>query len=219
MVGGYLIDPRIRSYMPSRTPHDSYSFIGGELCLDFINTLGGMRGKETKEYLQDYNDLVNWASKAKIILPEIKDELVEGSRYRASMVKEVYQRSLEFRECLYRVLESHLEEQYPNAEDMEIINSEQTEANKHLKLVFDRGGYSWRFDERTTREDFVLWLIVHSACRLLTSDLLGYLKICGSSTCGWMFLDQSKNKSRRWCEMKTCGNRTKQKSFRTTKAI
>lgn len=47
----------------------------------------------------------------------------------------------------------------------------------------------------------------HSALRLLAEDEIARLKICGS--CGWLFVDRSRNRSRAWCDMAVCGNRVK----------
>lgn len=51
----------------------------------------------------------------------------------------------------------------------------------------------------------------HSALRLLDTGSIERLKICGH--CGWLFIDRSKNRSRMWCDMAVCGNRTKAKRF------
>jgi predicted RNA-binding Zn ribbon-like protein len=56
--------------------------------------------------------------------------------------------------------------------------------------------------------------VVASAASLLTSDSLDLVKVCGGDTCGWMFVDRSKNHSRRWCTMKDCGNVAKVRRFR-----
>ncbi|QKG26172.1 CGNR zinc finger domain-containing protein [Actinomadura verrucosospora] len=40
------------------------------------------------------------------------------------------------------------------------------------------------------------------------------LKVCQEGTCRWAFLDTSKNRSRSWCSMRTCGNRTKTRAYR-----
>jgi predicted RNA-binding Zn ribbon-like protein len=45
--------------------------------------------------------------------------------------------------------------------------------------------------------------IVEAAVALLVSDAMLRVKSC--PTCGWLFLDVSKNRSRRWCSMNTCG--------------
>jgi predicted RNA-binding Zn ribbon-like protein len=53
--------------------------------------------------------------------------------------------------------------------------------------------------------------ITHAAVELLTGGTLEHLKICGN--CRWLFLDQSRNHSRRWCSMNECGTQMKQRRF------
>ncbi|WP_246485921.1 CGNR zinc finger domain-containing protein [Kribbella qitaiheensis] len=53
--------------------------------------------------------------------------------------------------------------------------------------------------------------LVLSAARLLEREDLTRLRECQDDDCGWLFLDQSKNKSRRWCSSGDCGNRARAK--------
>jgi predicted RNA-binding Zn ribbon-like protein len=55
----------------------------------------------------------------------------------------------------------------------------------------------------------MLWPIAQSAADLMTSDKRNSVRQCGADDCAWLFLDESRNHSRRWCDMKTCGNRQK----------
>jgi predicted RNA-binding Zn ribbon-like protein len=55
----------------------------------------------------------------------------------------------------------------------------------------------------------MLWPIASSAADLLTSERLKKVRLCEAKTCTWLFLDESRNHSRRWCDMKVCGNREK----------
>jgi len=49
--------------------------------------------------------------------------------------------------------------------------------------------------------------VARSAAELLTSQKLGRVKVCAGEGCGWIFLDESRNGSRRWCDSRDCGNR------------
>lgn len=60
--------------------------------------------------------------------------------------------------------------------------------------------------------------IVEDSVRLFGGDGLDRLKLCGAADCGWLFLDHSKNRSRRWCTMADCGTLTKVRRFRARKA-
>ena len=70
--------------------------------------------------------------------------------------------------------------------------------------------YVWSWDTDKLRLDQPIWAIVRSAADLLTSaELLRSVRQCGADDCQWLFLDTSKNRSRQWCSMTSCGNREK----------
>jgi hypothetical protein len=55
--------------------------------------------------------------------------------------------------------------------------------------------------------------IVRSAVELLTSEDRSRLRVCAGEDCDWLFVDGSRNRSRRWCDMSTCGNRAKARRY------
>jgi predicted RNA-binding Zn ribbon-like protein len=59
----------------------------------------------------------------------------------------------------------------------------------------------------------LFWPVVQSAAEFLTSDDVRHLRACASPKCGWVFLDTSRNRRRRWCAMQVCGNRAKVRRF------
>ena len=84
----------------------------------------------------------------------------------------------------------------------------QTLTNRRLAPTED--GYRWEWESYSkNRLDSILWPIAQSATELLTSSQLRTVRMCEAPTCAWLFLDQSRNRSRRWCDMKVCGNRQK----------
>jgi predicted RNA-binding Zn ribbon-like protein len=84
---------------------------------------------------------------------------------------------------------------------------------QHLKLVPGKGRFEWKFDIPEHELFAPLWPIARDAAELLASDRLEFLHACASKTCEWLFLDESKNHRRRWCDMTKCGNRAKVKRF------
>jgi len=69
--------------------------------------------------------------------------------------------------------------------------------------------FAWGWDFYQAALDDIIWPVVRSAADLLTSDTLPMLRICAADDCQWLFMDTSKNQTRRWCNMKSCGNRAK----------
>jgi len=93
------------------------------------------------------------------------------------------------------------------------LNSDAQEAARHMSLVQTNGGFEWKFDGLGNEFDAPLWPIARSAADLLASAQLQFVRACASKTCEWLFLDESKNHRRRWCDMTKCGNRAKVSSF------
>jgi predicted RNA-binding Zn ribbon-like protein len=73
---------------------------------------------------------------------------------------------------------------------------------------------AWQFAQSTSLPELPLWLLSLSAAELMTSDEMDLLRACGDPECRWLFLDTSKNHTRRWCDMKICGNRMKARRFK-----
>ncbi|MGH7124521.1 MAG: CGNR zinc finger domain-containing protein, partial [Stellaceae bacterium] len=73
-------------------------------------------------------------------------------------------------------------------------------------------GFTWAWDDEPAL-DRMLWPIVRSATQLLTAAELSRVKQCAGRGCSWLFLDTSKNGSRRWCEMEVCGSRSKARAY------
>jgi predicted RNA-binding Zn ribbon-like protein len=67
--------------------------------------------------------------------------------------------------------------------------------------------------------EWILNPIIHSAADLMISQELRKVKKCSDPVCGWLFLDISRNQSRRWCDMQDCGNRAKASRFYQKKQI
>jgi predicted RNA-binding Zn ribbon-like protein len=95
--------------------------------------------------------------------------------------------------------------------DLSALNRELSISLSHLRVVPDDGAYSWGWDrsedQGKTPLDSPLWPVAKSAAQLLTSEKLGRVKLCAGEGCGWIFLDESRNSSRRWCDSRDCGNR------------
>ena len=85
----------------------------------------------------------------------------------------------------------------------------------NLRLLPHEGHFDLEWDPDGSSLERPLWPIVRSAAELLTSGELARVHKCASDRCGWLFVDRSKNHSRRWCDMKECGNVAKVRRYRT----
>jgi predicted RNA-binding Zn ribbon-like protein len=97
---------------------------------------------------------------------------------------------------------------------LDVLNGELSLALREARLVVDGGRADWGWTEDAAALDRILWPVARSAADLLVSEDVDRVRACAQDTCDWLFLDLSRNARRRWCDMKTCGNRAKIRRFR-----
>ena len=193
-------------------PVEELELIGGEVCLDFANSLGGTR-EAPKERLHDYGDLVRWAAHAGVIEETEVRPLLGAAEARSAEAEAVFARALRLREAIFRIFVAVAEDRRPAAADLERLNDELALALPHLRIVPDEHGFDYRFDAADGALDRPLWPVARSASELLAAGDLARIKQCTSDECDWLFVDLSKNRSRRWCDMRDCGNRAKARRY------
>jgi predicted RNA-binding Zn ribbon-like protein len=192
------------------TPQSELALVGGRVCLDFINSTDRRPGAKDGEGLTGYGNLVHWSRRAWILGPMEERALLVDQRLRPDVAARVYRRALESREALHRLFSSILDGAPPAPADLDRVNRWIAEGAAHRRLESTARGLRWRWASQATDLDRMLWPVAQSAAELLASDDVRKLKRCGE--CGWMFLDGSKNFSRRWCK-KGCGDRVKARRY------
>jgi predicted RNA-binding Zn ribbon-like protein len=192
---------------------ESLELVGGVLCLDFTNTINSRLYPE-HDYLMQYSDLVGWAEKVGLLSPTQAVQLQKRANKRGQEGTAAVNEARRIRELLYRLFSNAAKGSEPDKKDMNTLVASYAEAISHGEWTKadDRYKTNWKVDEAF---DSVLWPIVHSAGDLLQSEDLRHVKECPG--CGWLFLDTSKNQSRRWCSMNTCGVRDKMRRYHKRK--
>ena len=118
---------------------------------------------------------------------------------------------MQLREAIFRVFWALGSRKKPAPADLALLNRALAVALSHREITA-RGGrfvFGWRECDDL---DQPLWSIAVAAADLLASEHRCPVRMCGLSEdneCTWIFLDETKNKSRRWCSMRDCGNRAK----------
>lgn len=183
------------------------ALLGGELCLDFTNTIEPRAAEHPHEFLTGYADLVAWSSHSGILTGNAAGHLLQVAAARADEADVVFWRAIALRETIYRMFSAVLEERVPAATDLDVLNAALGDALACQQIVADGSGFRWDWQGSDGALDQMLWPVVRSAGELLTSQRLDRVIQCPG--CGWLLLDSSRNRSRRWCDMRVCGNRAK----------
>ena len=197
-------------------PFGPDDFVGDALCLDFVNTVGGHRDGEPKETLNGYDDLLDWAVAGGALTKTAAAQLREAATENDARAGRILADAKRLRETIYEVFVALADGRRAPAGEIAVLNGAMSDALRHLQLKPSRDGYDLTWPAPEGDLQAPLWPVIKSAADLLVSGETEHLRECASDTCGWLFLDLSKNKSRKWCDMKGCGNRAKVRRFRGT---
>lgn len=188
-----------------------FDLTGGQLALDLANTVSRRDDPARRnDHLTSYANILAFARQTKVLAPKPAQELGVYALNHAAEARRAYQKVIALREALYRVFSSIAQAEPPDATALHLISDCTRDALQHRALAADNGGYVWQWTPEAKHPlDRVVWPIAQCAADLLTSDELSLVRLCEASDCDWLFLDHSRNRSRRWCDMTTCGNRAK----------
>ena len=200
-----------------------FELTGGALCLDFANTLGD-RPRCCEEHLDGYEDLLRWSRQADALGAAEFDCLEREAGKHPRLAQAAFERASALRETVYRIFAALARDQQPASDDVQTLNSALHAALPHLELRDAEGGggttqsegtssgqqgFTWAWGEPDGSLDRMLWPVIRSAADLLTSEEATMIRECDSENCSWLFVDRSRTRRRRWCDMSTCGNRAK----------
>jgi predicted RNA-binding Zn ribbon-like protein len=213
-----MAETKLARQRPSR-----FELIAGNVSLDFINTLDDRPSGEPKDLLKDYDDLARFGEETGILTPAQFDDLVEKARAMPDEAEEALSRARNLREALHDIFSALMNHEAAPQSAMDRCNANLRDAALHSRLIQHQTVQreviqreprcEWRFDDLTSSFNAMLWPIARAAADLLASGDLPLVRACSSPTCRWFFLDTSKNHRRRWCDMKSCGNRAKVRRF------
>ncbi len=200
--------------------------LGGHLSLDFANTLEWRASERERDWLTHYESLVAWALRAGAVDGREAEELRAYADWAPGSAAEVLEQARALREAVYRVASASAAGETPGAADLEALNrrlapllgetrlSASASATAGASASATPGGLVPAWGGAPDDLERVLWPIARSAFDLLSGAAAGRLRECAGSDCHWLFLDRSKNGSRRWCAMSNCGNLAKARRHR-----
>lgn len=162
--------------------------LGGNTALDFANTVEFRDTERRGDYLRTFGHLAAWCG-------------VDGGALDAHQQGETFAAALRLRDALYHIFTAYLDENPPATEDMAALNAALGRAQRRVETE-DSEHFVWGWASPD-----ILAPIAQAAAELLTSDDLHRVRQCPN--CGWLFVDTSRNHSRRWCSMDFCGSQVK----------
>ena len=199
-------------------PGYTFSHHAGDLSVDFVNTVStaglyqDMRYEQNPRYSGDhignYFDVLEWGRQLQLLTDEEAERLLAKAEQDPEAANEAVTAFKRLRHAIYRIFTGHARGLPVSDDALAALNEELPHAMSHAQLVKTQDGFGWGWDAKSDALTRMLWPVAKAAVDLLTNDesRLERVHQCASNECGWLFIDMSRNHSRRWCDMKDCGN-------------
>ncbi len=194
--------------MTESTTAEEFELSGGELCLDLANTVGDRPACE-RDRLHDYDALLRWSRQAELLSDAEVERLRTESTAHPRLARRVFGRAVELRESIYGLFSALARREAASQDDIDRINAELARVLPNQRVTRCGDDFEWTWEGPEGALDRMLWPVVRSAADLLTCAECGAVRECASETCSWLFVDRSRTRRRKWCDMSVCGNRAK----------
>jgi predicted RNA-binding Zn ribbon-like protein len=190
-----------------------FEFTGGSLCLDYVNTVNSRTSGQPEELLVSYDALLQWATEAGALPPKTAAHLRALAKESVGRAHSTMRDAIKLRDALYDLFLAISEGRSVPEAALAYLNRTLQSAAEHARLVRGSPNFRWEWIAPDEHLDSILWLVARSAADLLTSENVAFIGRCAADTCGWLFVDTTKNHRRRWCDMRSCGNRDKARRY------
>lgn len=207
------------SYSESQAEPSAFDLSGGHPALDLVNTLDHrFADAGPVELLTDYGALLRFTEQTKLLDPGQVRLLTKSVHSNAAA--RALRSARELREAMAAAFYGNLKGRPIPAAAIRTLERHFLAAERHRELHWQEAaasngqpGMEWQWGRFAKEADLPVWILAGHASQLMLSDAMQRVRACGADTCRWLFLDTSKNHTRRWCNMKVCGNRMKARRF------
>jgi len=203
----------------------AFNLCGGHAALDLVNTLDDRFSADgPKELLVDYGELLRFTEQSQLL--EARQVALLAKSISPAVAARTLRSVRELREALAAVLYAGVDGRPPPPAAIGILERRFHDASRHRELRWEGSaaslhghpGMQWQWGRFAREAELPLWMLAQAASQLTLSNALEQVRACGADNCRWLFLDTSKNHTRRWCDMKVCGNRMKARRFQARHA-
>jgi predicted RNA-binding Zn ribbon-like protein len=183
--------------------------VAGNLALDFANTVDDPGGPNHFDHIHDMPRLLTWARNIKVLSGQRYDELVALARSRPTGAAASLRLAHSLRRTIQAVFGAIADGRPVPEQPWRDLRRSIAEGIGHAELAADHDEVQLVWDLASL--DTVTWQVAYAAHELLTDGQLGRIKRCAA--CPWLYVDHSKNTSRRWCTMDDCGKAEKMRRY------
>jgi len=182
-----------------------------DLGIAFANTIEWRGSPKPTEILGDGEAVLAFFADRGLIDPDEAAEARLRLRLDRGWGERLTRAARGLRDACYQVLSAASDGRLPGAVQIDALYAAAGPLPPRPRLATDGARLGWSCDPRLPLESRLAAAVVASATEILAGTKRARLKLCANPQCGWLFIDDSKNATRRWCSMASCGNRAKAK--------
>jgi len=188
--------------------------IGGNSALDLVNTVSGWQD-DPEDWIPDTSTFLDWARISGLMNAREKTDATRRAAASPSSAERGLASLKELRFALWHLIHSLVQRKPAKPEYLSVINSWTCHLTLSQQLIFRHDKMDFALHSDISALDLPGLRVTTAALVLLMDPPAGRIKTCAGSNCGWKFVDKSKNRSRRWCDMAVCGNLEKARQYRS----
>jgi len=180
-----------------------------DLCLNYANTLSWRGSNAPAEKLHGLADILRWTEQSEVVQPAGSQQLRRWSRDHQAQAAEIFAEAIALREVVFRIFSAIAVGASVPAREFAVLKAALADAPSRSRLARAGSRWGWFLEQDQPSVAGVLAPVLWSAGDLMLNAATRPIRRCANEECLWLFIDQSKNSTRRWCDMNSCGNRAK----------
>lgn len=180
-----------------------------DLCLGFVNTRMWRGHEVPTETLHDLADVLTWLERSAELRARDLKQVRQWSAKDARAADEMFAQMMALREAICRIFDALAAGKSMQVRDIDVLNCALAAAPRRARIERADGQFAWAVGPPGWSAPELLAPVLWSAGDLLMHPGQRRVRQCANAQCRWLFLDDSKGGTRRWCDMASCGNRAK----------
>lgn len=188
--------------------------VGGNSALDLVNTVSGWSA-DPEDWVPDIASFLVWARTCSLVDPGGQSAAVRRAKESPAAAERVLASVKELRFALWRIVSSLQRGKAADTSDLAVIDEWRRRLALSEEVTAQRNKIYVAIKGEVSALELPGLRVIRAALDLLREFPVGRVKTCPAHDCGWKFVDQSKNRSRRWCDMEVCGNLAKTRRYRS----
>jgi predicted RNA-binding Zn ribbon-like protein len=180
-----------------------------DLCLNYANTLSWRGSDKPVEKFHGLADILRWTQRSGAVRPATTQQLRGWSRHHQAEAGELFAQAIAIREAMFRIFSAIAVAAAVPSKDFMVLSAALANAPARHQLARLGQRCGWRLEPGEPSAARILAPVLWSAGDLMLNAPFRPIRRCANEECLWLFIDQSKNGTRRWCDMNSCGNRAK----------